>query len=263
MTAAAAIAAGLGLWLAFGTSGTGELRLSAGVHQGPLLIDSTRTVVGEPGAIVEGGIVVTGDGTTIESLHVVGGTHGIEVDSATGVEIRNVEISGARLDGINVRRGQVTIRDCLIHSLTSPFAQGVDISFSLDVAPSRVERCTITGGQEGIVTHSARVEIVGNRVTDTTLRAIAVTEMSLGTVESNEVSDALGVGIFCGDFAECQILRNAVTGTRSDEASGDGFRHGYPIVAHFGAVATVDGNSLSQNPNEPAAFAGAEITRPR
>ena len=36
--------------------------LAAGVHQGPVLLDREQHLVGEPGAVVRGGILVTADG---------------------------------------------------------------------------------------------------------------------------------------------------------------------------------------------------------
>ncbi len=236
--------------------------LEEGVHRGPLVLDRAQNLVGQPGTVIDGGIVVTADDVTIRDVHIVGGTNGIEVDGAERVVIKNVEISRARLDGINVRRGQVEIHDCLIHSLASPYAQGIDISFSFDLAASVVEGCTVNGGQEGIVTHSAHVEVLGNHVSDTTMRGIAVTEMSHGSVDDNHVQDALGVGIFCGDYSACEIAENRVLRTRADGASGDGFRAGHPIVAHFGAEAFLDGNLLESNAAGVAEQAGGRLHGP-
>ena len=74
------------------------------------------------------------------------------------------------------------------------------------------------------------------------MRAITMTEMSMGDVSANVVGGALGVGIFCGDHSECMIDRNVVTGTRPDVASGDRARDGYGIVAHYGATAELADN---------------------
>ena len=41
------------------------VRLAAGVHQGPLVLDHAQTVVGEAGAIVRGGILITADDVTL------------------------------------------------------------------------------------------------------------------------------------------------------------------------------------------------------
>ena len=111
------------------------MRLPAGIHQGPLVLDYSQRLVGEPGAVVRGGIVVTADDVTVRDVTVVGGEHGIEVDGAERVLLERVHVLGAMLDGINVRRSSVTIRDCAVASHSGPYAQGIDISFGFDLAP--------------------------------------------------------------------------------------------------------------------------------
>jgi nitrous oxidase accessory protein NosD len=237
------------------------VHLAAGIHQGPLVLDHAQTVIGEQGTIVRGGIVITADDVTLRNLTVQGGEYGIEVDGAESVELEDVVVEGAELDGINVRRSQVEIRDCAIRSLPEAFTQGIDISFGFDLAPSLVERCTVTGGLEGIVTHFARVMVRDNRVSGTELRAITMTEMSMGSIEDNEVDGALGVGIFCGDYSHCEIDDNAVSDVRPDRASGDHTRQGVAIQAHFGAEAELDGNEVTGSPGGIAAYVDATIER--
>jgi nitrous oxidase accessory protein NosD len=261
---ALAAAAPLALLAVVGTAWAVEpptVRLAAGIHQGPLVLDYAQTLTGEPGAIVRGGIVITADDVTVRNVTVRGGEYGIEVDGAESVELEDVVVEGAELDGINVRRGQVEIRDCTIRSLSEAFTQGIDISFGFDLRPSLVERCTVTGGLEGIVTHFARVMVRDNRVSGTELRAITMTEMSTGSIEDNEVDGALGVGIFCGDYSQCQIDDNAVSDVRPDLASGDQTRQGVAIQAHFGAEAELDGNEVARSPGGVAAFVDATIDR--
>jgi hypothetical protein len=236
------------------------VRLGAGVHQGPLILDHSQKLVGEPGALVRGGIIVTADDVTIQNVAVTGGEIGIEIDGAENVTVEHVRISGTSLDAIQARRASVTIRDCLIHSPVGDYAQGIDISFGADLPPSLIEGCTILGGREGIVTHFAHVRISSNHVSGTTLRALGLTEMSMVMVEGNDVQNALGVGIYCGDYSECMIEDNVVGGTRPDMASGDRTRMGYAVVAHSGAKAQVDDNELSRNPSRTKAFLGARIT---
>jgi hypothetical protein len=236
------------------------VRLSAGVHQGPLVLDHAQKLVGEPGAVVRGGIVITADNVTVRNVTVIGGESGIEVDDAHNVTLDQVRISGARLDGIHVRRSTVKISECLVHSPAGEYAQGIDISFSFDLAPSVVEDCTVIGGREGIVTHFALVRVEDNRVVGTSLRALTLTEMSMAEVKGNHVENALGVGIFCGDYSECEIDDNSVRNVRPDEASGDSTRLGYGIVAHYGADATISGNDVSGVAARAKAFLGAEIS---
>lgn len=235
------------------------VHLAAGIHQGPLVLDRRQILVGEPGAVVRGGILVRADDVTIRNVRVVGGENGIDVDGVDDVVIDRVSISEAALDGIHVRRATVKISRCRIDSGENPWAQAIDISFTYDLKPSVVTDCTITGGLEGIVTHSAQVDVKGNYVRGTSLRGIDVTEMSMGMVHGNRVEDALGVAIFCGDRSMCHIEKNMVARTRPDPASQDLTRMGYAIQAHFEAEATVDENHVEANPHGVAAFAGATL----
>jgi hypothetical protein len=235
------------------------VRLAAGIHQGPLVLDRAQKVVGEPGAVVRGGIIVTADNVTVRNVTVVGGENGIEVDDAHNVKLEHVRVSGAKLDGIHVRRASVTIRDCLIHSPAGEFSQGIDISFGFDLSPSLVEGCAVIGGREGIVTHFALVHVRDNHVSGTSLRALTLTEMSMAVVERNDVHDSLGVGIFCGDYSECEIDDNSVRDIRPDHESGDLSRMGFGILVHYGAKAELSGNDVSDSPGGTKAFLGARI----
>jgi hypothetical protein len=236
------------------------VHLETGIHEGPLVLDHSQRLEGEPGAVVRGGIVVTADDVTVRDVTVVGGEFGIEVDGAERVLLERVEVLWPQLDGINVRRGTVTVRDCLIREPIGSHTQGIDISFSFDLAPSVVERCTVTGGMEGIVTHFARVHVRDNLVSETRLRGITLTEMSMAEVEGNEVEDALGVGIFCGDYSVCRIEENSVTGTVADVESGDRTRMGFGILSHYGAQATLDDNRLHENARPVGSFLRASIS---
>jgi hypothetical protein len=236
------------------------VRLSAGIHKGPLIIDQAEKLVGDPGAVVRGGIRITADNVTVRDVTVVGGESGIEVDDSRNVTLERVRISGAILDGIHVRRSSVKIRDCLVHSPAGDYAQGIDISFGFDLPPSLVDGCTVVGGREGIVTHFSMARVVDNHVVGTSLRALTLTEMSMADVEGNEVDDALGIGIYCGDYSECEIDDNSVRDVRVDEQSGDLTRMGYGIVAHYGANAVIRGNDVSGAAASSKAFLGAKIS---
>jgi Right handed beta helix region len=234
------------------------VRLAAGVHQGPIVLDRAQRLVGEPGTVVWNGIVITADDVEVRDLEVHGGEYGIEVQGAENVVLEDVSISGAELDGIHARRSSLTIRRCDIR-MTGEYAQGIDISFAFDLPPSKVTDCRVAGGQEGIVSHMAHVDFRKNQVSDTTLRGIAVTEMSMGKVTWNLVEDAVGVGIYCGDYSHCEISKNAIRGTRPDLRSSDRGRHGHAVVSHFGATAEVDGNVLERNANDLHAYSDGEI----
>jgi hypothetical protein len=223
------------------------VRLEAGTHSGPLVLDSAQKLVGEDGAVVRGGIVISASDVTVRNVTVVGGEYGISMDGADRVLLDDVRVLGAEVDGINVRRSSVTIRDCEIGGLASVYGQGIDISFSMHKAPSLVEDCSVEAPWEGIVSHSANVRFQDNAVRGTGLRAITVTEMSMGEIDGNHVQSARGVGIFCGDYSRCDISENTVVGTSADVESHDATRAGYAIQAHFGAVARIDDNRLDGN----------------
>jgi nitrous oxidase accessory protein NosD len=221
--------------------------LTSGMHPGPLVLDHSQKLVGEPGAVVRGGIVITSDDVVVRDVTVVGGEYGIEVEEASNVLLEDVSVSGATLDGIHARRSSLTIRRCNVR-MTGAYAQGIDISFAFDLAPSRVSECSVVGGQEGIVSHMAHIDIRENHVRETTLRGIAVTEMSMGTVTRNAVEDTIGVGIYCGDYSHCEISRNSVIGTRPDLESSDRLQQGIGILSHFYAKAFVEDNGVVDSP---------------
>jgi Right handed beta helix region len=235
------------------------VRLSAGTHRGPLILDHAQKLVGEDGAVVEGGIVVTADDVTVRNVTVVRADNGVVVDGAEDVVLDDVRVYGATLDGISVRRSSVSISDCAIEEPGGEYAQGIDISFGFDLEPSSIRRCTVSGGQEGIVTHFAHVRIADNHVTGSSMRGITVTEMSMADVESNTVQRAHGVAIYCGDYSHCDIERNFVADTTPDMASGNKTRAGFGILAHFGAVAQLKDNEIVRSPGGVASSLRSRI----
>jgi len=254
---------------AFGTAGgyawsqlPPTVHLSAGIHQGPIVITRRQHLVGEFGAVVRGGIVVRASHVVVRNVSVLGGEYGIEVDGAHDVLLDKVRVVGATLDGIHVRRSQVAIRDCAIDS-PGGYAQGIDISFSADMGMSTVEGCRIVGGQQGIVVDSALAMVHGNHVSATSYQAITMTEMSMGMIEKNEVAGAIGAGIACVDQSECMIEGNRVSGTRGDATTpGLARQSGYGIVSDYKATAELSDNELVGNDGHVGVFAGAEISRP-
>jgi hypothetical protein len=224
------------------------VHLSAGVHQGPIVIRQREILQGEPGAVVRGGIVVAHDDVQIRDVTVLGGENGITVDGVRGTVIDGVTVQGAKLDGIHVRLAGVVVRDCTIDMLGNRLGQGIDISFNMDMGMSMVEGCTVVGGQQGITTHSSMTDIVGNRVSRTTGEAISVDEMSMGMTSHNTVRNALGVGLYCGDRSMCVFQHNTVVGTRTDNSSGIRTRRGLAVLVNYQSEANLWQNRLVANP---------------
>lgn len=228
-----------------------------GVVQGPLRIDSPRTIVG---GVVRGGIVIRSDDVTLRDVQVVGGEYGIDVDGADDVLLEDVSVVAAELDAIHIRLSEVMIDGCHISSPASEWVQGIDLSFAAPGQMSTIENCTIGGVREGIVTHMAMVDIEGNTVADATFRGIVMGEMSMGAIRDNDVTGALGVGIYCVDYSECKIEDNTVTRTLVDPG-GDPMRAGVAIEAQYFARAELDGNVVAASPGGIRAYGGATITR--
>jgi parallel beta-helix repeat protein len=182
-----------------------------GVVQGPLVIDHAQTLVG---GTVRGGILVRASHVTLKDVTVIGGENGIDVEDAEHVMLDGVHVLGVTLDGIHVRRGSVTVKDCHVSSPNGPWVQGIDLSFAMDKEMSMIEGCTISGVREGIVTHWVMADITHNHVSGTELRGIDMGERSMGTLEHNTVVDSKGVGILCLDHSECEINRNTISGAK-------------------------------------------------
>ena len=224
------------------------VHLSAGVHNGPLVITKREVLQGDPGAVVRGGIVVAHDNVEVKNVTVIGGQNGITVEDVDGTVLDGVTVEGAKLDGIHVRLAGVEIRNCTVDMLGNRLGQGIDISFNMGKGMSMVEGCTILGGLQGITTHSSMTEIVRNRVSRTTGQAISVAEMSMGSAMDNQIRDALGVGLSCDDQSMCMFEHNTVVGTRPDLASGDPTRRGFGILASFYSEAHLWQNRVAGNP---------------
>jgi len=258
----AAAAVGVGVLLAAAGGTAYALRppvvhLSAGVHRGPLVIARREVLVGDPGAIVRGGIVVRADGVTIKNVSVVGGDYGVVVDGYDGTKLDRVSVSGAKLDGIHVRFATVMIKDCSVDMLGNAYGQGIDISYTMDHGMNMIEGCNLVGGMEGIATHSSMSDIAHNTITHTTLRGIAMTEMSMGTITQNEVRNVTGVGIVCNDHSMCEVERNTVVGTRPSPVS-----RGVGFLASYLSEADLKHNELGANPVPVAVLSNSILRRP-
>jgi hypothetical protein len=235
------------------------VNLAAGVHVGPMVITRREVLVGAPGAVVRGGIVVRANDVTIKNVSVVGGENGITIDGVRGTTLDGVSVSGAKLDGIHVRSASVRIHDCSIDMLDNPYGQGIDISFTMGYGTSMIDGCNIVGGMQGIATHFSMSEIMNNHVSRTQVNGISMTEMSMGMIIQNDVRGALGVGIYCNDRSMCMVERNTVVDTKPDSAGGDLSRRGFGVLASFGSTAELRDNELTSNPAPTGSVMNSEL----
>jgi hypothetical protein len=235
------------------------VRLSAGVHQGPLFVTRREVLVGDPGAVVRGGIVVLHRDVTLSHVRVVGGDYGIQVLGVRNVVLDHVSVSGAALDGIHVRHASVSIRHCAVDERGVAQGQGIDIAYGLIQGADAVEHCTVVGGADGIVVHGSMGMIEHNRVAATSTTGISLTEMSMGSIAHNTVERALGIGILCGDHSTCEVDGNTVVGTRRDDFGGNTMRAGIGLEVEFGAEAVVGENDLARNPRHVGVFLDSTV----
>jgi Right handed beta helix region len=192
---------------------------------------------------------VRANDVTIRNVTVVGGENGITVEGYRGVKLERVTVSGAKLDGIHVRRAAVTIKDCTVDAVGNRYGQAIDVSFTSDIGTTMISGCTVVGGMEGIVVHASDAMLMHNTVSRTTLNAISMTEMSMGMIERNQVRDARGVGIACNDHSMCMVERNVVVDTRRGDANGDLWHAGYGLLASYNSEVELSDNELAANPH--------------
>ena len=203
-------------------------------------------------------VTVAGSGVKLEELMVRGGLSGVLVREVQEVELEDVSVTGARLHGIEVVDASALISRARVDGLRSSYAQGIEVRNSDGRPDTVVEDSVVIGGQEGIVTHVSEVTFRDNLVTDTTMRGIAVTEMSDGIVERNQVRGAAGIGLYCGDMSRCAFEENSVS--RVARGSGGESSAGWGLVVNYHASASTTGDVLAGAAGTRAAFTGSRFT---
>ena len=235
------------------------LRLLPGAH-GPVRIDRRLAVEGTPGAWIRGPVRVLASGVRLRDLRIVGGETGVEVREAEDVVIEDVTIRGAEIHGIEVADGSVTVTGCHITALESPYAQGFEIRNANGRPRSVVRGCTAASGQEGLVSHVSRVEFRDNRISGTSRRAVAVTEMSEGLVEGNRITGVSGVALYCGDMSHCDVRNNTARGVSANPSAGRSYE-GYGAAAWYHSRMRLAGNTFEVDAPRPVRVAiGSKLT---
>jgi hypothetical protein len=187
--------------------------------------------------------VVAADGATVRDLAIVGGENGVSVMDVDGVTLDRVTVRGASMHGVEVSDGSVTVTDCVIE-LDGEYAQGIEVRNSTGRPRSIVRGCRVSGGREGLLTHVARAEFVDNEVSGTSLRGIAVTEMSEGLVANNDVHDVAGAALYCGDMSHCEIRDNVVRDVTAAPGAGRS-AEGYGVVDWYFSRIRLAGNRFA------------------
>jgi hypothetical protein len=225
------------------------LHLRPGLYVGPVVVRRPVTLIG-PATVVGGTdrptITIRASKVNLADINVMGGETGIFITRASSVRLENVRVVGALRRGIDISQASVQLHRCQVSALVSPFAWGIGVVNSMGRAPTTIEGCSITGGQEGIVSHASTVFIRDNDVRSTTLRAISVTEMSQGDVDQNRIDQVVGTGLYCGDHSVCNLRGNRVHGTTAQPDSPVAWGAGYGAIVLYGSDAYFDGNDFQR-----------------
>lgn len=234
----------------------GVLRIGAGTHVGPIVIDRPIELIGEPGATIVAptdrpALVIESDDVTIRDLAIEGGSSGVHVIDSVNVELDHVDVRGSQWHGFLVDDSNVSVKHCHVSGLLERLSQGFEIRNADGRAPSRVEGCLIEGPvNEGIVAHVSHVTFVDNVVTGSIGLGINITEMSDGRIEHNTVSDATGAAYFCGDGSRCSVVGNTADRIGvAEPVHTSGLGHG--VVVHAMSRAFVDGNVATGLAGQP------------
>ena len=225
------------------------LHLQPGLYAGPLVIRRPVTLIG-PATIVGGtdlpAITIKASKVNLADISVMGGETGIFVTRAVSVRLENVRVTGAFRRGIDISQSSVQLHRCQVTQLGSSFAWGIGVVNSMGWAPTTIEGCAVTGGQEGIVSHASTVFIRDNEVHSTTLRAISVTEMSQGDVDQNRIEQVVGTGLYCGDHSVCNVRDNRVRGAVAQPDTPVAWNAGYAAIVLYGSDAYFKGNDFQR-----------------
>ena len=240
------------------------LRLESGEHQGGVVVDKSLTLRADDGATLvappdeEVALAIRADDVHLESLEVRGAVTGISIREAEGVELQDVVVSGAELHGIEVVDASALIEGAHVSAMRSRYSQSIEVRYADNHPETVVRGTTIEGGREGIVSHVAEVLFEDNVVSDTTLRGIAVTEMSHGVVRGNLIEDAAGAGLYCGDMSMCEFSNNSA----EDVASiGSGSAAGWGLVVNYESRASSNADVLSGAAGPSESFYLSELRR--
>lgn len=234
-----------------------------GVYRGPVVIDAPVELLALDGAqivgpaTVDATLRVAANGVVVRGFEIRGGSSGIVVREVDRVTIADVVVQHADLHGIEVVDASATIEAILVRRLRHELAQGIEVRNADGRDPTVVRDSVIEGGQEGIVSHVSDVVILDNDVSATTMRGIAVTEMSHGLVRGNAVTGARGTGLYCGDMSRCAFEDNTASAVAS--APGGHSTAGWGLVSSYHATASSQGDQLSGASGAMTTLMGAHI----
>jgi len=227
---------------------TAVILVAPGDYAGPISIQNSVTVRAEQpgtarliGTDVDAVISIYGThDVVIDGFVIEGGYYGVLIEESEAVTLADNRIVGAWLAGIRVSRAQARIVGNEVRGTRSPYGMGIELANTHSRAESVIEHNTVSGHpREGIVLHNAAAEIVGNWVADNNLRGIAITEMSMATVQDNTLINNADAGLYIVDMSMVEAENNRISATRPGP-----FGWAHAIRVEYYAEAQLKGNRL-------------------
>lgn len=229
------VAAGTDVQAALWTLPAGStLVLGGGVHAGPLIVDRSVVVRGEPGAVLDGAgagsvLVIGAPDVSVEDLEVRGGGR-LSQDDDAGVVVAADRVRLERLTveevylGIDFRMAsQGTVRDCrILGSAAAPFGRRGDAIRLWESNHNEVRGNQIRDVRDLVVWYSSGNQLVDNDVMGSRY-ATHLMHSDNNTVEGNHFRDNV-VGVFVMYSRGVRLLRNEVVGSLGPAGVGLGFK---------------------------------------
>jgi nitrous oxidase accessory protein NosD len=239
------IAPGADLQAALDAAPAGAVvELAPGRHPGPVVVRKELTLRGAPGALVvaprhaRAAVGIASDDVTLGPLGIRGGSSGLIVRDANDVRVDGVTVRDSVLHGVEIVDASAHLFDVEVAALSHPMAQGIEVRNSDGRPDTLIEHSSVSGGQEGIVSHVSEVVVVDNVISGTTMRGITITEMSDGVVARNQLTGLRGAALYCGDMSRCEFSENvAPTVARGDLGRST---EGWGLVVTYHAVASTE-----------------------
>lgn len=246
-----------------------SVRLGAGVHAGPVVVDRPLSLVGEPGAVVQGpgrGTVlsIVAPDVRVADLRVTGGganptagDAGILVAGDRAV-LERVRVDRA-LIGIDLRQVQgATVRDCHVAGRTDlPLGQRGDGIRLWESRDNLVQGNRLEDVRDLVVWYSDGNRFVGNEVTRArygTHFMHADDNVVSGSVFRDDV-----VGVFVMYSRGVELDGNLVTGGKGAAGVGLGFKESEGVIARGNRlVGNTTGIYLDTTPQQVGGLARFE-----
>lgn len=216
------------------------VRLRAGIHHGPVVIDRALTVEGEPGASIDGRgtgsvVIIAAADVTVRDLRVTGGGRQAQHDDSgvvVGADrfvVERVTVDHSYL-GIDLRMASHgTVRDCVVRG-------DPDAAFGLrgdgirlwESSDDDIVGNTLVNVRDLVMWYADHNRIRGNRVVGSRYGTHLMHTVG-NVIEDNRYEQDV-VGVFAMYSDDVALRRNQVVGAHGEAGVGLGFKESSGVV---------------------------------